>query len=544
MSKLKGLDKNNILESVNKDRGIIFSFLSWVWLIIGYALDIWYQLVPGEWIIDSDLAAEMVLANMLNNERSILSPNWFYSTELRVFNLQWFYRAGLLIFPNNWTYARTLAMAVFLIVVIAAWLFLMNACKMGRFGVWSAAFLIWPFGFWHHFLSTYGGYYFVFPIFSFAILGIIVLLAGGKCTKTKKILLILAGGALSIASGLNGPRQLMSFFAPLCLAVIALLYIDIKKDAIMRWKVLKTQKREKLNYIAYSYLFTIFNIIGYLINTGILHEKYTFKSQSDIGWQTGARSVIDIFVDFIQLFGFRTGVDVFSFDGIASALGFAVGIFIIYSIIRLYKNYSRLSQCEQLSLVLSIAAIFVMGMTFCYMDNEYSANYWLPILPFGIMLICLELKTDKFNLSGIKNALTIVVSICVITTSISTVKLAIDEPFRGSKELYDVAMWLKECNYDKGIADFWHSQCITEMTNGKIEMWTVRDTKDTGFHLWLQDKSHAYAPEGKVFVLLYGVADRTKEFDIVVKGNGALVYGDDTYSVYELEDVSWMGEQK
>ena len=535
--------KMNISDIKNKG-GAMASVLSWLWLISGFALDIWYQLVPGEWIIDSDLAAEMVLANMLNHERSILSTNWFYSTELRVFNLQWFYRIGLLIFPDNWTYARTLAMAFFLIVVIAALLFLMSACKMGRYGVWAAAFLIWPFGFWHHFLSTYGGYYFVFPIFSFLILGIIVLLADGKYSKIKKILLIFTGGALSLASGLNGPRQIMSFFAPLCLAVIATLYIDIKKETITKWKFVKTKKSEKFNYIAYSYLFALFSIIGYMINTGILHKIYTFKSQSDIGWQTNVRSLIDIFIDFIQLFGFREGVGVFSFDGIASALGFAVGIFIVFSIIRLCKNYSHLSQCGQLLLVLSITAIVVMGMTFCYMNNEYSPNYWLPILPFGIILICLELKTDVFNLTGMKNVLTIVVSVCIIISSISTVKLAIEKPFRGSKELYDVAMWLEECNYDKGIADFWNSQCITEMTNGKIEMWTLRYPDDTKFYPWLQDKSHAYAPEGKVFVLLYGVADRTKENEIVVRGNGTLVYGDDSYSVYELEDVSWMGKQK
>ena len=542
MSKLKGLDKKDILESLNKDRGIIFAFLSWVWLIIGYALDIWYQLVPGEWIIDSDLAAEMVLANMLNNEGSILSPNWFYGRELRVFNLQWLYRIGLLIFPDNWTYARTLAMAIFLILVITALLFLMHACKMGRFGVWAAAFLIWPFGFWHHFLSTYGGYYLVYPVFYLAVLGIIVRLAGRECSKTKKILLILAGGALSLASGLNGPRLLMSFFAPLCLAVIVLFYIDIKKETITQWKVLKTKKSEKLNYIAYTYLFTLFYFIGYFINTSILYEKYTFESQSDIGWQTGVRSVIDIFMDFIQLFGFRAGVDVFSFDGIASALGFAVGIFIIYSIIRLCKNYSRLSQCEQLLQVLSIVSIFVMEMIFCYMDNEYTANYWLPILPFGIILICLELKTDKFNLAGIKGALTILVSACVIITSISTVKLAIDEPFRGRKELYDVAKWLEESDYDKGIAYFWNSQCITEMTNGKIEMWTVRGNDEISLYKLLQDKSHVNPPTGKVFILLSGSADENNENPNVLRGNGTLVYGDDAYSVYELADVSWMSE--
>ena len=540
----KRFNKFNILETIQKDKGVLFSFLSWLWLIIGYVVNIWYQLVPGEWIIDADLAAEMVLANVLNNEGGILSPNWFYSTEIRVFNLQWFYRIGLLFFPNNWTYARTFAMAVFYITVIAAWLFLMHACKIGRFGVWSAAFLIWPFGFKHHFYSTYGGYYFVFPVFSFLILGIIVLLAGEESSKMKKVLLILAGSALSIASGLNGPRQTMSFFAPLCLAVIVMFYIDIRKEAITKWKLIRTEKKEKLSYTVYSYLFTFFNIIGYLINTCFLTKKYSFQLQSDIEWQSGVRSVIDIFIDFFHLFGFRKETKVFSFDGIASALGFAVGLFIIYSMVRLCKNYSHFSQCEQLMLVLSIVAIAVTGIVLCYMDWYYADKFWLPILPFGIMLICLELKTDVFNLTGMKNVITMIVSVCIIISSISTVKLAIEEPYAGRKELYHVAMWLEECNYDKGIASFMNSQCITEMTNGNIEMWTIRSSEDTVFYHWLQDKSHVRPPEGRVFILLEGSVDENNENVIVVQGNGTLVYGDDWYCVYELEDVSWMGEQE
>ena len=128
-------DKLNNTDLKNKYR-IIPVLASWLWLIAGFVLDIWYQLVPGEWIIDSDLAAEMVLADMLNKEGSIISTNWFYSTEIKVFNLQWFYRIGLLIFPDNWTYARTFSMALVLLVVIAAWMFFMHAC-ISTWG-WSA----------------------------------------------------------------------------------------------------------------------------------------------------------------------------------------------------------------------------------------------------------------------------------------------------------------------------------------------------------------------------------------------------------------------
>lgn len=30
--------------------------LPWLWLAAGYVLDMWFQLVPGKWIVDSDLA--------------------------------------------------------------------------------------------------------------------------------------------------------------------------------------------------------------------------------------------------------------------------------------------------------------------------------------------------------------------------------------------------------------------------------------------------------------------------------------------------------
>lgn len=539
---MKVLNKSNIIE-LTKRSGVISSVLSWLWLIAGYVLDIWYQLVPGEWIIDSDLAAEMVLANMLNNERNIISPNWFYSTELRVFNLQWFYRIGLLVFPNNWTYARAFAMAIFLIVVAAAWMFLMNACKLGKYGVWAAAFAIWPFGFRHHFLSTYGGYYFVFHIFSLAILGIIALLGSREYTKSKKILLILAGCALSFGSGLNGARQTMAFFVPVCIMAVTMVFIDIRKESITNWEELKSKKSEKLKYLTYSYLFAAANVIGYYINTHILYRIYTFQIQNEIEWQVNHDTEIpDVFIDFIQLFGFREAVDVFSFDGIASALGFAVGIFIIYSMIRLIKNYSLLNQCEQMILVMSIMSIIVMGMIFCYMDHQYLDKYWLPVMPFGIILICLELKTDEFNYSGLKSALTVIVSICITICSISTVKLAIENPFYGKEGLYEVAMWLEENDYDKGIAEFWYSQCITEMTNGNIEMWTIRNAEDTKFYHWLQDKSHINPPTGKTFLLLAAPADETMENTNVLQGNGTLVYDDGAYSVYEMDDVSFMGE--
>lgn len=134
----------------------IGALLPWLWLAAGYVLDIWFQLVPGKWIVDSDLASEMMLTKILNQEGSILSHSWYYSTELRVVNMQWFYRLGLLLFPDDWHLARTFGMAIALLVFIAAALLLAKEIGLGSLGPWMVGALIWPFGMRYLVYAMYG----------------------------------------------------------------------------------------------------------------------------------------------------------------------------------------------------------------------------------------------------------------------------------------------------------------------------------------------------------------------------------------------------
>ena len=39
----------------------LWQALPWLWMAAAYLFDLWYQLVPGKWIVDSDLASEMIL---------------------------------------------------------------------------------------------------------------------------------------------------------------------------------------------------------------------------------------------------------------------------------------------------------------------------------------------------------------------------------------------------------------------------------------------------------------------------------------------------
>ena len=59
-------------------KGQIKCFIPWIWTIGGWLWAMWYQIVRGKEMLDADMAAEMILADLLNKEHSIfcLSKNW------------------------------------------------------------------------------------------------------------------------------------------------------------------------------------------------------------------------------------------------------------------------------------------------------------------------------------------------------------------------------------------------------------------------------------------------------------------------------------
>lgn len=510
----------------------------WIWLVMGYLLDIWYHLVPGEWIIDSDLAAEMLLAEHLNNEHVILSKTWLYSTELRVFNIQWLYRIGLKVFPNNWTYARTFAMGIFLIIVVFAWLALSRACDLGQFGVWMAAFSLWPFGRQFQFFAPYGGYYYIFMIFTVVCMAVIIQLSTKNNTKRGQIFLTIAGIVSSIACGLNGVRLAMVFYVPVVITCFILIIYEIRTKEISEWKNIWIQARTKCVMGIYSCLFALFNVIGFGINTFVLSKIYTFDSMNETMWTSyTSMRVYSILLDFMQIFGYQGEVPLFSKTGIASALGFVLGGSILVCAVRLLMNFKHLSDAEQLLTATSLVGIFINSILLCYTNNEYMPRYWLPMVAYAIILIYLELKTETFSLPYINEILIGTVAIIVSFVSLATTSSSIKAPVLADRNLYDVAMWLQDNGYDYGYAEFWKSFAVTEMTNGNVRVCAINNNQYYGY---LQPYPSDEQYDRPCFLILKENRDYNADNEIVNSNNGKLVYDDPNYCVYTFENSHWL----
>lgn len=523
--------------------------IPYLWLAAGYLYDIWYQIVPGKWILDADLACEMVLANKLNAERSILSTDWFYSTELRVFHSQWFYRLGLLFFSDNWHRARILAAVLMLALFAVLLLWFSKMAGLKKYGPWCAAFMMWPFGNWYLVYGIFGTYYLIYIFFSLSIFSIVMKLseeyltdrgdAGKHFASVRGGLLLCAVGCLiSFASGLNGIKQLMVFFAPFLTALTLLLYFEIREKNAASFKELGAACGRELGMLFFGILFTLLSTAGYLINSFILSKRFAFRSYGDIIWTwEPVRGLYDVWFDFLRLYGFQRDVKLISFEGLAAALGLVLGICVLISIIRLCMRYRTLGTGTKLTLLLTISTLLINGLIFCLAEIDYKQYHWLPLLPFGAALLVAEIQTEHFVMkaSSRKTALFFMM-ICITICSFSTVKKELETPLlpirRGYNRMTD---WLVANGFTQGYSSFWSAAVLREMSSGTIETWTIYN--GTTLHEWLQEKNHTTREPQKPYFFLYDniLSGEREWYTMICDGSGKLIYQDDSFEVYVYE---------
>ena len=128
---------------MNRNARRFNNILPWLFLASAYLLDLYLLIQFGRTNLDSDAASEMILASIENREHSLMSANWYYSTEIRFIYLQGIYRIGLLLFSDNWHFARVFSGAVLLAGYAASYLFLAkNSGVKNSIAVWTCAILL------------------------------------------------------------------------------------------------------------------------------------------------------------------------------------------------------------------------------------------------------------------------------------------------------------------------------------------------------------------------------------------------------------------
>lgn len=515
----------------------VWQALPWLWMAAAYLFDLWYQLVPGKWIVDSDLASEMILSDLLNKEGTIISHNWFYSTELKVVNLQWFYRLGLLIFPNDWHLARTFGMAITLALFAAAMLFFVKCAGLGRAGLWMVGTLLWPFG--QHYLvyAIYGGYYLVYTFFYMLVLALV--LRSLNADKKHCALQWVLACVITAVAGMNGVKQLMVFHAPLCLAAAILLVLALRSCGKTNWKAALDACRKEVRLLAASLVTAVAAAAGYFVSNAVLSRMYDFKSYNFIVWNRDEDwfTLDRILMDFFHEFGYENGSGVFHFGGIAAAVGLLLGCWMFFCIVRLLLRLDKLERNDKLLVLLLVAMLAVCGVAYTYF-HEYYLYFWLMNMPVAIAVMAVEIKTEDFHILGARQLLGVGLAVCFTLCAVSTVRQEQEHPYLAHKGLNTAAEWLVDNGYTQGYSTFWNGNAMTELTSGKLEVWTLQSLDRDDVPNWLQPKSHLTTDPEHPFLLIDTETDGPAEnAKLIQYGDCTEVYNDGRYVIYDFADA-------
>ena len=515
----------------------VWQALPWLWMAAAYLFDLWYQLVPGKWIVDSDLASEMILSDLLNKEGTIISHNWFYSTELKVVNLQWFYRLGLRIFPNDWHLARTFGMAITLALFAAAMLFFVKCAGLGRAGLWMVGTLLWPFG--QHYLvyAIYGGYYLVYTFFYMLVLALV--LRSLNADKKHCALQWVLACVITAVAGMNGVKQLMVFHAPLCLAAAILLVLALHSCGKTNWKAALDASRKEVRLFAASLVTAVAAAAGYFVSNAVLSRMYDFKSYNFIVWNRDEDwfTLDRILMDFFHEFGYENGSGVFHFGGIAAAVGLLLGCWMFFCIVRLLLRLDKLERNDKLLVLLLVAMLAVCGVAYTYF-HEYYLYFWLMNMPVAIAVMAVEIKTEDFHILGARQLLGVGLAACFTLCAVSTVRQEQEHPYLAHKGLNTAAEWLVDNGYTQGYSTFWNGNAMTELTSGKLEVWTLQSLDRDDVPNWLQPKSHLTTDPEHPFLLIDTETDGPAESAKLIQyGDCTEVYNDGRYVIYDFADA-------
>lgn len=509
-----------------------FGILPWIWMIAGFFYNIWYQIFPGKYILDADLASEMVLADLLNSTGEILSTNWFYSTELRVFQSQWFYRIGLLLFPDNWHCARIVAAALLLMIFMICILVFTRLAGMGKNGVWCCAIMMWPFGRWYLVYGLYGTYYIIYILFS--LIAVITLFWINRQQSKKVIIEYVIGAFFAFASGLNGVKQTMVFFGPLMFTVLLLLFLAVREKKPYTFRELLQSCKMEVRMLIHATLFVGCNVVGYFVNSRILCKIYSFKGFDNLLWAwEPPNKLYDVWLDFLLLFGYQRDINVVNFWGVVSLLGALFGFLVGFCIVRLFKHYSKLRMEQRFVLLLTSSTLFVCGLIFCLI-GEYKQYYWLPLLPFAIAVLLIEIQTEEFSLKHARELVLLGIATVVTLCSLGTVKKEMETPLFAQVGFNEVTDFLLENDLTQGYALFWNSNVLREMSDGKIETWTIYSGQNDFIYEWLQEVEHKTTkPQEPYFLLVNSrIGGGPENYAMLQNGHGVLIYEKDPFYIY------------
>lgn len=467
-------------------------------------------------LLDSDMASDLIYARLLAQEGTFFSPNWYYSSELRVFANHLSF-TPLFLITQDWRLVRGLgSMLTYALFVLSLYAPLSQVGLRRQYPLVAAAMLL-PLSVMYFHYSMVGTFYTHNYILSFLLLGLALGQCGasGRARAWRLILL----GALSVAAGLCGLRFLLFSSLPLC------------ASALYLWARAGRAAGPRTRQLAWGSLLSLGAMAaGAAVNLLVLSRLYTFQTFAEVTYTSFQPEAAGEFLrNLLSLLGFPENGSPFSpalAPAALSLLLLALIAWASWSALRAPAPGAAAAQSailaqpgaaaapspaetdapgdRVLALFFLAAAVMHIGLL-SLTSMPRNAYHFLPISVYALPLAACALKRLPWP-GRWRAALAGVLACLLAATS------AVNYPYFSRRDVtYELRMALESLlaeGYDCGYATFWRANVLTELSGGEVEMYCLEGPYDgpeafDNLFPWLQLKAHDDTPPaGKVFVLL------------------------------------------
>ena len=500
---------------------LVFQFLALI------AALTWFCLFRPDHLMHSDMSAEVILSKLLADENRLISPNWYYSTEIRILYSQIIMVPLFKVFSNYQT-VKYCSVFIFYILLSISTLFLSNKLKISKTLAFIPLILLFtPLSNEYFDMMLIGCFYTSQMICTFIVLG---QLLKNQDDEKRLVMNHILMFLFAVLLGLTGVRFLVSLYVPICIALGVILLGKIPHKVGLK-KLLSSQEAKGIYGL-------LGGGVGFLINKFYLAKAYSFDTTSEVTFvpldELMNRFLISL-KTMIEFMGYHEA-KVLSLQGIVNCGKlFACACFILMVLFLYKKRNTLLSDFQRLYLYFFLALFFMNWFFFVFSQVLQQYRYWIPIYATGVFLIPIFIQTVDFK-SCIQKWAIIGLVIFVASGSLYG-ELYLASKNNDCAKRYAYLEFLEKNEYTFGYATFWNASVTEYLSNGTLQVGNLggKDGKAAPYE-WLtpkyyyQDGYH----EGKTFLLLARTeAVGMDNGDFTVMPDAVKVYEDEYYAVYE-----------
>ena len=516
-------------------------------------------------LLDSDASSELVLAHLLADNNQLLSPDWFYSTELRVLNTQLIYMPLFKIF-TDWKLVRFFGALLLQAILVLSYYFLSRQAGFSRnVFLFTGGLLLLPASTAYTRIVLLHCYYVPHIAIGFFLLGLLLGFGNQEKKRGWRIAYFILFLLLSLTSGLGGVRQILVTFLPLLAAAFLLLlgsdsfravtHEDMENGAapaLRRLRETALCREAKTLYLSAGG--AVLAAVGYLINNHILSKAYSFTNYGGMRLKSPVVDDINpLLSSLLELFGYKANAKVFSKEGLVSLLSVVCLVLVLLMGIYLIVRIRRVETLSWRLLALFFICTLVVNTAVFLLTRTTTALYYIPIFIYFVPLLAVWLGQCKRVFPPLwKGAVCLIAAVFAANGLLVTeylVKKPEDSPITYTGLVYTerdtvdhlapVVHFLQTNGYTYGYANFWDANVITEMTNGQIEMVNTNIDRILSSYNWLMSKKllEPGYHTGDTFVLLSAAGEKSCSeggYDWFKKGTR--VYADGRFSVYAYDE--------